>query len=432
MKTISTAALYEVYKSNPNISIDSRKITDGCIYFALKGENFNGNKFAKEALDKGAAKVVVDQKEYVVNEHCLLVEDGLTALQALARHHRNQLSIPILGITGSNGKTTTKELVAAVLQQKYNCFATKGNLNNHIGVPLSILSIDHSHECAIIEMGANHQGEIDFLCSIAQPNYAIITNIGKSHLEGFGGVEGVKKGKSELYQFIRKVNGEVFINADDKLLMEMAKELKKYTYGKSKENFCSGFLTQTHPNIKAKWSCGKNNGNIAAQLYGGYNFTNIMAAVCVGSYFKVANNKIDYAINNYRSVNNRSQYIEKKDYKIYLDAYNANPSSMKLAIENFAENQGEEKWLILGDMFEVGERSHEEHQAIIKLVENLEIENSFFVGENFYKWNADYPHFTFFKDTTIAKEWFHKLNKSNKQFLMKGSRGIGLEKLIEA
>lgn len=431
MKTTSIAALYKVYKIHNKISTDSRNIEKGCIYFALKGDNFNGNKYAATALKNGAAKVIVDQKEYAENENCLLVEDGLIALQELAKHHRKQLTIPVLGITGSNGKTTTKELIAAVLQQKYNCFATKGNLNNHIGVPLSILSINDSHQNAIIEMGANHLGEIEFLSSIAQPNYGIITNIGKSHLEGFGGIEGVKKGKSELYQFIRSSNGEVFINGDDELLLELAEKIKKHTYGVSDDNYCNGSLTQSHPRIKANWHCEKNQGKIAAQLYGAYNFTNIMAAVCVGNYFKVSAKDIDHAINNYQSANNRSQYIEKEGYKIYLDAYNANPSSMKLAIENFAQNKGEEKWLILGDMFEVGSNSDKEHQSIIELIKALKIKNSIFVGENFYNWKETNADFTFFKDTAAAKEWFYKLDKRKKQFLIKGSRGVGLEKLLE-
>lgn len=430
MQTISNELLYKFYQNASSISIDSRRISKGCLFFALKGENFNGNAFAEDALKKGAYKVVVDEEEYVKDDNFLLVENGLKALQELAKYHRSQLQIPIIGITGSNGKTTTKELVTSVLKQHYKCYATVANYNNHIGVPMSILSIQKDDELAVIEMGANHQGEIKFLCNIAQPNYGLITNIGKSHLEGFGGFEGVIKGKSELYDFLRQNQGKVFINADDELLTKISKDLNTITYGTSDDYYCMGKLIQTHPTVKAEWKCGNNKGKVNAQLYGAYNFTNIMAALCIGNYFKVPTDKINQALENYQSKNNRSQLIINGAYKIYLDAYNANPSSMKYAIENFSENKGEEKWLILGDMFEVGPTSPKEHQNIIELIKSLNISNSCFIGENFYQWKSTYDEFIFFESISKAKSWFKKLDKNNKQFLIKGSRGVGLERLI--
>lgn len=430
MKRVSTEELYKIFQKHPTISKDSRKIEQSCLYFALKGEHFDGNKFAKQALEAGAAYAIIDDESYAENEKYLIVEDSLIALQALAQHHRMQLNIPIIGITGSNGKTTTKELIQEVLKTKFNCFATSGNYNNHIGVPLSILSITKDHEIAVIEMGANHLGEIDFLCSISQPNYGLITNIGKAHLEGFGGLEGIKKGKSELYRYIQKQEGKVFINGDDTVLTKLAEGIEQITYGKNKNNDCRGEILKTQPNIVFKWTQNNQSETAQTQLYGTYNFYNMLAASCIGSYFKVPIEKIKTALESYQSRNNRSQLIRIDDCEIYLDAYNANPSSMKLALENFKSNNHQKQIVILGDMFELGEASSKEHQRILDLVKFLDFQTACLVGNHFYVEKDSYPDFSFFKSTEEAKAWFEQIDQSNTQILIKGSRGMAMERII--
>lgn len=431
MKKVSTQDLYEIYKQHPIISKDSRKVTPSCLYFSLKGESFDGNKFAEQALKDGAAYAIVDDINYVTNKNCLLVEDGLKALQDLAIFHRKQLNIPFIGITGSNGKTTTKELIYQVLKSHYNCYATEGNYNNHIGVPLTILSIKSSHEMAIVEMGANHQGEIDFLCSIAQPNYGLITNIGKAHLEGFGGIEGIKKGKSELYRFLKKSNGLIFRNGDDQVLAELAEGMKAITYGSNKENNCIGEIINAKPNIEFKWQYKNENGKAKTQLYGNYNFYNMLAAACIGNYFKVPSEKITTALESYQSQNNRSQFIKNKKGEIYLDAYNANPTSMLAALENFKSIKKTTQLVILGDMFELGEEGYKEHFEIIKQVAKMGFEKACFVGKNFYEHHKNHSDFVFFKSTDEAKAWFSKQDINNHQVLIKGSRGMAMEKLLD-
>ncbi|MEX2379520.1 MAG: UDP-N-acetylmuramoyl-tripeptide--D-alanyl-D-alanine ligase [Vicingaceae bacterium] len=431
MKNISIQELYKIYREHPVISKDSRKVENSCLYFALKGDKFDGNQFAKKALEKGAAYAIIDDESYAENEKYLIVEDSLIALQNLARYHRSQLNIPIIGITGSNGKTTTKELIQEVLKTKYNCFATAGNYNNHIGVPLSVLSITKDHEIAVIEMGANHQGEIDFLCSIAQPNYGLITNIGKAHLEGFGGIEGIKKGKSELYRYIQKQEGKVFINGDDAVLTELAKGIEQITFGRNENNDCRGEILNTQPNIIFKWSQNNQSEIAETQLYGSYNFYNMLAASCIGAYFKVPTKNIKAALESYQSQNNRSQFIHKEDCEIYLDAYNANPSSMKLALENFKSNNHHNQIVILGDMFELGEASRKEHQSILDLIKSLDFQTVCLVGNHFYAEKDSYPEFNFFKSTEDAKKWFDQKDISNAQILFKGSRGMAMERMIE-
>lgn len=423
--------IYQIYLNHPIISKDSRQISKGCIYFSLSGENFDGNRFAKDALEKGAAFAVIDNPEYDENEQYLLVDNALECLQELARHHRRKLDIPIIGITGSNGKTTTKELIHAVLATHYHTFATVGNFNNHIGVPLSILSITKKHEMAVIEMGANAQGEIDFLSHISLPNYGMITNIGKAHLEGFGGIEGVKKGKSELYRFLRKTDSLVFLNGDDAVLEELAAKNRVLRYGTSTNAKCKAVLDQTQPRLKGSWQYEDRGGKIDAKIYGAYNFYNTLAAICIGNYFEVPSRKIDQAINSYESGNNRSEIREVGNHIVYMDAYNANPSSMKLAIDHFdqmAQNAAD-KILILGDMFELGEDSQLEHRSIIDQCKSKSFGKMLFVGKHFSKAALGKGVETVVS-TEEAKNWYREQKKEGSHILIKGSRGMALEKIL--
>tara|TARA_R110002049_G_scaffold120471_4_gene274892 strand:- start:3805 stop:5130 length:1326 start_codon:yes stop_codon:yes gene_type:complete len=433
--------LYTAFLSSSKVSTDSRKIEKACIFFALKGDNFNGNQYAKTALEQGAKYVVIDEKiDDIPKEKHFLVKDVLSSLQDLARHHRKRLKTPIIGITGSNGKTTTKELLAAVLSKKYPVYFTVGNLNNHIGVPLSLLAINNTHELAIIEMGANHQDEIAFLSEIAAPNYGLITNIGKAHLEGFGGVEGIKKGKGELFDYIKQSEGKLFLNADSNELQEMARSrgLKAITYGKNAQANLEGSLESSNPFISFIWNWSydgvatKSNEPITSQLFGSYNYDNLLAAVCVGNYFGVNEKDINDALSSYQSDMNRSQIIEKESNTLYLDAYNANPTSMKAALESFAQlNSTKEKTLILGDMFELGEASFEEHLSILDLVVSLKLTNAIFVGKHFYQHSKTYPAFKFFEERQHLVDSNELKSINNSAILIKGSRGMALEKLLE-
>jgi len=366
MNETTIEQLYEVFKAHPVISKDSRELPEGCIYFALKGENFDGNKYALEALEKGAAFAVVDDPALKCNKSILFVDNVLSALQQLANYHRNTFKIPVLAITGSNGKTTSKELIAATLSKKYKVAVTKGNLNNHIGVPLTLLSISKSDEFAVIEMGANHQGEIAALSKIANPTHGFITNIGKAHLEGFGGVEGILKGKTELFRHLESTNGVAFINLDDVKLSKNLPNTKNISFSIGNKADCVGQLIASHPKLIGTWSMGEKNGKVESSLYGDYNFSNILAACCIASTFGVEQSKIDAAISAYHSEMNRSQLLEYKSNTIYLDAYNANPTSMSLSLQNFDLVQAENKVAILGDMFELGKDAEKEHQTIIE------------------------------------------------------------------
>jgi len=432
MKFTTTEELYKVYKTHPVISKDSRNIPMGCIYFALKGDSFDGNKFASESIERGAAYAVVDNPKLADKKNCLLVEDALTALQQLANYHRKKLTIPIIGITGSNGKTTTKELISSVLSAKYKTLSTKGNYNNHIGVPLTVLEINDSHEIAVVEMGANHQGEIEFLCNICEPTHGMITNIGKAHLEGFGGVEGIKKGKSELFRFLEKTSGIVFINNDDDVLKGLSYSKTQIFYGVDKSSDCAGKLLNSHPRLSGSWNCKGKSGKISPNLYGEYNFYNILAAICIGNYFEVDSNLIDDSINSYESEMNRSQLIKKDGYTVYLDAYNANPSSVRLAIENFEKNVKGSKVVFLGDMFELGSEAEVEHRKVIEYLEKSNaISSCILVGKNFFSQKINNDRFQFFKTTEEAQKCYQRLNKINISFLIKGSRGMKMETILE-
>jgi UDP-N-acetylmuramoyl-tripeptide--D-alanyl-D-alanine ligase len=430
--------LYTHFKGHPLVCTDTRGIIPGSIFFALKGGNFNGNQFAEQALNSGCSLAVIDEAAYKKDDRYFLVEDVLAALQQLSNHHRRQLAIPVIGITGSNGKTTSKELLNAVLSKKYKVQATKGNLNNHIGVPLTLLSVTEEHEIAIIEMGANHQGEIELLSSIAEPDFGIITNIGKAHLEGFGGIEGVKKGKSELYKFIQQKKGKVFVHGDDEVLIELSVNNDKVTYGTKKLYDIVGSMASANGSefISFQWatrytaaSLGRSE-MVNTQLVGVYNYYNLLCAACVGNYFKVEDAEINKALSEYAPSNNRSQLYKTKHNTLILDYYNANPSSMSLALENFAGLGHSNKMVILGDMLELGEESAKEHDAIVELLRQKNLANSLLVGPLFMEAGKKNKLKTF-ATSDDAMNYLMEHPVKDTAILIKGSRGIKLEKVVD-
>ena len=420
--------LYKIFTGSNGVCIDSRKDVRGKIFIALSGENFNGNKFAGAAIEKGAVAAVVDDKEYAKDSRFILVENTLKTLQDLANFHRKTYDIPFIGITGTNGKTTTKELVAGVLSSTYKTYYTKGNLNNHIGVPLTLLSIKKDAEFAVIEMGANHPGEIEFLCKIAQPTHGIITNIGKAHLEGFGSYEGVKKTKNELYEYIKK-NGElVFVNGDDKLLKELSRDIKRVEYCTGN---CpvKGKILNYFPYLSAEIKLDTETITVNSKLYGSYNLPNILAASAVGYHFSVNSENIKKALEDYTPGNNRSQITTTENNKVIMDAYNANPVSMTKAIESFSDSSFEHPCIIIGDMFELGNASGEEHGKIVKLLKNKGFKCVILVGKEFFKVRNG---FAAFETTEEALDYLKKNHLKGKTVLLKGSRGMHLETLLSA
>jgi len=420
--------LYEIYQQYPSIQTDSRKIKKGDLFFALKGPNFNGNLFAKQALDAGAAYSIVDEPSAVKDERIILTDDVLQTLQLLARHHRRQFKIPFVAITGSNGKTTTKELVHAVLSSKYKTYTTQGNLNNHIGIPLTILQVKKDAEMAVIEMGANHRGEIAGYCQYTLPTHGIITNCGKAHLEGFGGIEGVKKGKGELYDFIRETGGIVFAMWDYPYLREMSKGIATVIkYGTTEADYVGNIL-QAEPFLSVSMSNGVMISDINTKLVGDYNLPNVLVAVAVGDYFKVPQEKIKEAIELYTPSNSRSQLLNWKSNQIILDAYNANPSSMKLAIENFAHLHADKKFLLLGGMAELGKESIQEHESIVDLIKKYKWSDVALVGGDFQKINHPFKKFN---NAQEAGQWLNELGLTNAYLLVKGSRSMQMEKVLE-
>jgi UDP-N-acetylmuramoyl-tripeptide--D-alanyl-D-alanine ligase len=424
--------LYQHYLKHPTISTDTRNISEGCIFFALKGEHFNANTFAEQALQHGAAYVVIDEEAYKLNERYILVPDVLTALQELARHHRQQLKMPVIGLTGSNGKTTTKELLNAVLCQKFKTFATKGNLNNHIGVPLSVLAISADTEIAVIEMGANHQHEIEFLCAVAQPTHGLITNIGMAHLDGFGGFEGVKKGKAELYAYLKQHNGFVFIYRNNPYLMEMsaAASLNKVIYyGTESQDKISGELLKTDPYIELNWTSDGETYQAKANLTGAYNFENILAAICVGNFFGLNPTEINRGLANYFPNNNRSQLTKTAENTLICDFYNANPSSMAAALNSLSGLNATHKAAILGDMFELGKEAPEQHNLIAKKAAEAGLAKLIFIGKQFYTLKDQYAG-EFFNTPTEAGEYLKQHPLKDALILLKGSRGMALEQLM--
>tara|TARA_B100001250_G_scaffold56707_3_gene43860 strand:- start:7091 stop:8347 length:1257 start_codon:yes stop_codon:yes gene_type:complete len=411
--------IYKIYKKTPRISTDTRNIQKNSIFFALKGERFNGNKFAKKAIDNGCIFAIIDEKEHCTDDRFILVDNALETLQKLAKYHRNKLSIPIIGITGSNGKTTSKELIHSVLESEINCYSTKGNLNNHIGVPLSILEINNKHRIAIIEMGANHEKEIQFLCSIAKPTHGTITNIGTAHLEGFRNLQGVTNAKNELYQFIKKNNGYLFVNQDDKLLVNLSNKIQRTYYGYASNLDIS--IKSNTPFLNILW----NDIIINSNLIGEYQFYNISLAICIGNYFSISSKKIQCGIESYIPKNNRSEIFKTETNVILMDAYNANPSSMKAMISSFSKQKYSNKLCILGDMLELGEHTIKEHTGIVNLVRELNLE-TILIGKEFSKISK-----TAFTNRKEFEIFIKSHPIKNKTILLKGSRRISLEKLTK-
>jgi UDP-N-acetylmuramoyl-tripeptide--D-alanyl-D-alanine ligase len=422
------ASLYQKYKESGLVSTDTRNITPRSVFFALKGEKFNANQFAAEALSRGAAYVVIDEPQYKTDDRCVVVSNVLETLQELARYHRSQLKIPVIGLTGSNGKTTSKELVNAVLSTKYKTLATKGNLNNHIGVPLTLLSIDDSVELAVIEMGANHVGEIALLSSIANPTHGFITNIGKAHIGTFGGFDNIIRGKSELYQHLITTNGIVFINSQNEILANMAKRFKDPVMYPAAGDYYHCELLEVNPFVTIQTEEGK---KVQTRLIGRYNFENIAAALCIGKYFGVEADRAAEAVAAYTPANMRSQVITKGTNTIILDAYNANPSSMQAAIENMEAMDARSKVLILGDMYELEEESEREHRALGALVMDKGFTQVMFCGALMKAAAEAFPRAHYFATKSELISYLSQHPVQHATVLIKGSRGIGLETVLD-
>ena len=411
--------LYRLYRQHYLVDTDTRKIRKNTLYFALKGANFNGNKFAEEAIHKGAKFSIVDEKQYHTSSNTILVDDVLTTLQELANYHRKQLNVPIIGLTGSNGKTTTKELINAVLSTQYKTTATIGNLNNHIGVPLTLLSMTAKTEIGIVEMGANHHKEIELLCEISNPNYGYITNFGKAHLEGFGSIEGVIEAKSELYNYLKENKQHVFVNNKDSIQIKKTTKMNTLVFETSIQ-----FL-EANPFVKLKYD----NEIISSQLIGDYNFSNLSAAITIGKYFKISTENIKNSLECYTPSNNRSQVIKtEKNNTLILDAYNANPTSMKAALKSFSNSIAENKVVVIGDMFELGSKSKIEHQHIVDYCNELNYNNVIIVGELFHQTTTNFLKFKTFEE---LKNYLIINIVSNSNFLIKGSRGMALERIAD-
>ena len=420
--------IHSLFLKSTGVSTDTRKIQNQSIFIAIRGDRFDANTFTVEALEKGASHVIIDNEAYYIDKRTILVKDSLTALQELAKFHRNYLKLPIIALTGSNGKTTTKELINVVLSKKYKTKATIGNLNNHIGVPLTLLSFDSDTEIGIVEMGANHKKEIEFLCEIAQPDYGYITNFGKAHLEGFGGVEGVIEGKSEMYQYLLK-NGKVaFINLEDPIQVEKSKTLKHYSFGVNKEKANATISAiKANPFVEILFDSIQ----IKTHLIGLYNANNVNAALTIGQFFEVEKQAIKSALESYIPENNRSQLLTKGSNEIILDAYNANPSSMLVAITNFLQLEKDNKIMILGDMFELGSETQQEHTALVNSLINEPNIQCYFVGKAFYDCQIAKDNFHFYDSFDSFSAGLKGVNFENNTILIKGSRGMALERTLE-
>lgn len=425
---MSIIDLYDLFIHNPQITTDSRNCPKGSIFFALKGDKFDGNQYAGKALASGCVYAVIDNPDYYIGERTILVDNVLKTLQQLAHHHRKVLGLPIIGITGTNGKTTTKELLAAVLSTKFNLLYTEGNFNNHIGVPLTLLRLTHDHEMAVIEMGASHPGDIKELVDIVHPNYGIITNVGRAHLEGFGSFEGVIRTKGELYDYIRRSNGKIFIKKENEYLQSIAKGIEQITYGNGDDAFASGQVVSCDPFLVFNWKQQGKLHTVETHMIGSYNLDNVLAAVAVGRFFKIPAERISRAIAAYEPTNNRSQFKKTENNELIIDAYNANPSSMKVALDNFITMPVQPKAIILGDMRELGPTSDELHAEVVEQIKKGQFDKVFLCGEHFSKVGKEFSPFA---TTEAMTEELRRQPLKGYHILIKGSHSMGLEKLAD-
>lgn len=425
---MSIIDLYDLFIHNPQITTDSRNCPKGSIFFALKGDKFDGNQYAGKALASGCVYAVIDNPDYYIGERTILVDNVLKTLQQLAHHHRKVLGLPIIGITGTNGKTTTKELLAAVLSTKFNLLYTEGNFNNHIGVPLTLLRLTHDHEMAVIEMGASHPGDIKELVDIVHPNYGIITNVGRAHLEGFGSFEGVIRTKGELYDYIRRSKGKIFIKKENEYLQSIAKGIEQITYGNGDDAFASGQVVSCDPFLVFNWKQQGKLHTVETHMIGSYNLDNVLAAVAVGRFFKIPAERISRAIAAYEPTNNRSQFKKTENNELIIDAYNANPSSMKVALDNFITMPVQPKAIILGDMRELGPTSNELHAEVVEQIKKGQFDKVFLCGEHFSKVGKEFSPFA---TTEAMVEELRKQPLKGYHILIKGSHSMGLEKLAD-
>lgn len=425
---MSIIDLYDLFIHNPQITTDSRNCPKGSIFFALKGDKFDGNQYAGKALASGCVYAVIDNPDYYIGERTILVDNVLKTLQQLAHHHRKVLGLPIIGITGTNGKTTTKELLAAVLSTKFNLLYTEGNFNNHIGVPLTLLRLTHDHEMAVIEMGASHPGDIKELVDIVHPNYGIITNVGRAHLEGFGSFEGVIRTKGELYDYIRRSKGKIFIKKENEYLQSIAKGIEQITYGNGDDAFASGQVVSCDPFLVFNWKQQGKLHTVETHMIGSYNLDNVLAAVAVGCFFKIPAERISRAIAAYEPTNNRSQFKKTDNNELIIDAYNANPSSMKVALDNFITMPVQPKAIILGDMRELGPTSDELHAEVVEQIKKGQFDKVFLCGEHFSKVGKEFSPFA---TTEAMVEELRKQPLKGYHILIKGSHSMGLEKLAD-
>ena len=425
---MSIIDLYDLFIHNPQITTDSRNCPKGSIFFALKGDKFDGNQYAGKALASGCVYAVIDNPDYYIGERTILVDNVLKTLQQLAHHHRKVLGLPIIGITGTNVKTTTKELLAAVLSTKFNLLYTEGNFNNHIGVPLTLLRLTHDHEMAVIEMGASHPGDIKELVDIVHPNYGIITNVGRAHLEGFGSFEGVIRTKGELYDYIRRSKGKIFIKKENEYLQSIAKGIEQITYGNGDDAFASGQVVSCDPFLVFNWKQQGKLHTVETHMIGSYNLDNVLAAVAVGRFFKIPAERISRAIAAYEPTNNRSQFKKTDNNELIIDAYNANPSSMKVALDNFITMPVQPKAIILGDMRELGPTSDELHAEVVEQIKKGQFDKVFLCGEHFSKVGKEFSPFA---TTEAMVEELRKQPLKGYHILIKGSHSMGLEKLAD-
>ena len=425
---MSIIDLYDLFIHNHQITTDSRNCPKGSIFFALKGDKFDGNQYAGKALASGCVYAVIDNPDYYIGERTILVDNVLKTLQQLAHHHRKVLGLPIIGITGTNGKTTTKELLAAVLSTKFNLLYTEGNFNNHIGVPLTLLRLTHDHEMAVIEMGASHPGDIKELVDIVHPNYGIITNVGRAHLEGFGSFEGVIRTKGELYDYIRRSKGKIFIKKENEYLQSIAKGIEQITYGNGGDAFASGQVVSCDPFLVFNWKQQGKLHTVETHMIGSYNLDNVLAAVAVGRFFKIPAERISRAIAAYEPTNNRSQFKKTDNNELIIDAYNANPSSMKVALDNFITMPVQPKAIILGDMRELGPTSDELHAEVVEQIKKGQFDKVFLCGEHFSKVGKEFSPFA---TTEAMVEELRKQPLKGYHILIKGSHSMGLEKLAD-